>query len=227
MHVKLHVIKNVGSMNVMATLNDKPLRLVPDEALFLLDSDDVVDIIICNVERFYNMSQGVMRYFLGINGGTLAAHASACVRQRREEAILSERARERVLRPVFAAWTNVVWHCMRPPQPPPGPRASRACPSSSRRGPIRPPRASMGRMSPEKLSEVQGRLWACSGHSDSGGAHALGSRLVGDYALHLSVSTLFTAATVAKVGSHDPSLPSLHVTPPPFPPPFPSLHADK
>ena len=42
--------------------------------------------------------------------GTLAAHASACVRQRREEAILSERARERVLRPVFAAWTDVVWH---------------------------------------------------------------------------------------------------------------------
>ena len=72
-HVKLHVIKNVGSMNVMATLNDKPLRLVPDEALFLLDSDDVVDIIICNVERFYNMSQGVMRYFLGINGGTACA----------------------------------------------------------------------------------------------------------------------------------------------------------
>jgi hypothetical protein len=72
-HVKLRVIKNVGSMNVMATLNDKPLRLVPDEALFLLDSDDFVDIIICNVERFYNMSQGVMRYFLGINGGTACA----------------------------------------------------------------------------------------------------------------------------------------------------------
>jgi len=42
--------------------------------------------------------------------GTLAAHASACVRQRREEAVLAERARERVLRPVFAAWTDVVWH---------------------------------------------------------------------------------------------------------------------
>ena len=33
------------------------------------------------------------------------------------------------------------------------------------------------------------------------------------------MSTLFTAATVAKVGAYDPSLPSLHLTPPPPSPP--------
>ena len=47
-HVKLRIIKNAGSMNLMTNLNDKPLRLIPTETTYMVTEDTVADRIICN-----------------------------------------------------------------------------------------------------------------------------------------------------------------------------------
>ena len=38
MHVKLHIIKNVGEMNLMTSLNDKPLRLIPSDTTYMVSA---------------------------------------------------------------------------------------------------------------------------------------------------------------------------------------------
>ena len=52
-HVKMHVVKNVGVMNMMVSLNDKPLRLIPSDTTYMEAADSAVDIILCNVEKYY------------------------------------------------------------------------------------------------------------------------------------------------------------------------------
>ena len=49
-HVKMHIIKNTGSMNLMVGLNDKPLRLIPTDTTYMLAGDTVADKVICNGE---------------------------------------------------------------------------------------------------------------------------------------------------------------------------------
>ena len=49
-HVKMHIIKNTGSMNLMVDLNDKPLRLIPVDTTYMLAGDMVADKVICNGE---------------------------------------------------------------------------------------------------------------------------------------------------------------------------------
>jgi len=72
-HVKMHIIKNTGSMNLMVDLNDKPLRLIPTDTTYMLAGDTVADKVICNVDRFYRSSSEPMRYYLAINGGEVCA----------------------------------------------------------------------------------------------------------------------------------------------------------
>lgn len=73
-HVKLRIIKNKGSMNLMYDLNSKPLRLIPSETTVMATEDTVVDKIICNVDRFYRNTSSPMRYYLAVNGGEVCAH---------------------------------------------------------------------------------------------------------------------------------------------------------
>lgn len=49
-HVKMHIVKNTGSMNLMVDLNDKPLRLIPVDTTYMLAEDMVADKVICNGE---------------------------------------------------------------------------------------------------------------------------------------------------------------------------------
>lgn len=49
-HVKMHIIKNTGSMNLMVGLNDKPLRLIPTDTTYMLAGDTAADKVICNGE---------------------------------------------------------------------------------------------------------------------------------------------------------------------------------
>ena len=99
-HVKMHIIKNTGSMNLMVDLNDKPLRLIPTDTTYMLAEDAVADKVICNgeatgvarvngahrsyslsvvhpsclaVDRFYRSSSDPMRYYLAINGGEVCS----------------------------------------------------------------------------------------------------------------------------------------------------------
>ena len=78
MHAKLHIIKNVGEMNLMTSLNDKPLRLIPSDTTYMEAGDTAVDIILCNVDKYYrnfsSYAEGRMKYYLGINGGDTCAH---------------------------------------------------------------------------------------------------------------------------------------------------------
>jgi hypothetical protein len=77
-HVKMHIVKNVGVMNLMVSLNDKPLRLIPSDTTYMEAGDSTVDIILCNVDRYYrnvsSYAEGKMKYYLGINGGDTCAH---------------------------------------------------------------------------------------------------------------------------------------------------------
>jgi hypothetical protein len=77
-HVRMHIIKNIGAMNLMVSLNDKPLRLIPSDTTYMEAGDAIADIILCNVEKYYrNVStydDGKMKYYLGISGGNTCAH---------------------------------------------------------------------------------------------------------------------------------------------------------
>ena len=77
-HEKRHVIKNVGEMNLMTSLNDKPLRLIPSDTTYMEAGDTAVDIILCNVDKYYrnasSYAEGRMKYYVGINGGNTCAH---------------------------------------------------------------------------------------------------------------------------------------------------------
>ena len=77
-HVKMHIVKNVGVMNLMVSLNDKPLRLIPSDTTYMEASDSAVDLILCNVDRYYrnvsSYAEGKMKFYLGINGGDTCAH---------------------------------------------------------------------------------------------------------------------------------------------------------
>ena len=73
-HVRLRVIKNVGAMNLMLSLNQKPLRLIPSDTTYMVEDDHVIDKVICNIDRYYRNSTNQMRYYLAVNGGTVCAH---------------------------------------------------------------------------------------------------------------------------------------------------------
>jgi len=73
-HVRMKIIKNIGAMNMMLSLNDKPLRLIPTETTYMASSDVEADEIICNVDRFYRNTSVPYRYYLGVNGGETCAH---------------------------------------------------------------------------------------------------------------------------------------------------------
>ena len=43
-HVKMHIVKNQGAMNlVKPSLNDKPLRLIPSDTIYMMESDEAID----------------------------------------------------------------------------------------------------------------------------------------------------------------------------------------
>ena len=77
-HVKMHIVKNVGVMNMMVSLNDKPLRLIPSDTTYMEAGDSAVDLILCNVDSYYrnvsSYAEGKMKFYLGINGGDTCAH---------------------------------------------------------------------------------------------------------------------------------------------------------
>ena len=71
-HVKMHIVKNQGAMNlVKPSLNDKPLRLIPSDTIYMMESDEAIDLVICDVDHFYRNNSGssLMWYYLAINGG--------------------------------------------------------------------------------------------------------------------------------------------------------------
>jgi len=75
-HVRFRVIKNIGSMNILLSLNDKPLRVIPPYT-FLDTTVSHSEHILCNVDR-YLLANGTsarpMRYYMAVYGGTTCAH---------------------------------------------------------------------------------------------------------------------------------------------------------
>ena len=76
-HVRFRITKNIGNMNLVLSLGDKPLRLVPPYT-FLDANDAHVDEIICNIEQFLSPAntseRDLYRYYIGVKGGSVCAH---------------------------------------------------------------------------------------------------------------------------------------------------------
>ena len=74
-HVRYRLVKNIGDMNVLISLMDKPLRLIPPYT-FLDTATDHSEHIICNVDRYLlaNSSARPMRYYVAVKGGSVCAH---------------------------------------------------------------------------------------------------------------------------------------------------------